>query len=243
MMRPVKLALLVLIAPIYFGLIAGIAPRCAGRPGFRGWYWRAVKRACARLLWLVDVMTEISPAARDAIAGDTGSIIVVNHRSHLDGFTLMQALPDTKWVTFAAKTELFGAWLLGRGFREAGVVEIDRKNGKLALDTLTAAVADMPARRSVVLFIEGTRTGGDGLGVFKPGAILAARATDRAIRPIVLTGSDVLLPRGRTLPRPGTVRIDVLDLFHPDPAVTVDADLARLRLAMRAVFDGTARGL
>lgn len=243
MMRPFKLVLLVLGAPVYFGIIAGILPRCGDKPGFRGWYWRFIKRACSRLLWLVDVNTEISPTARAAMADDTGSIIVVNHRSHLDGFTLMDTLPDEKWFTFAAKKELFDSGLLARGFRCAGLVEIDRKQGKIALDTLTEAIRAMPDRRSVVLFIEGTRTGGDSLGAFKPGAILAARETGRSIRPIVLTGSDKLLPRGKNLPKPGTVRINVLDTFHPDLTATVDEDVARLRMEMCKVFDGTAKGV
>ena len=242
-MRPVKLALLCVIAPVYFGFIAGIASRLPERPGFRGWYWRMVKRACSRMLWLLDVKTEISPAARAAIAADTNSIIVVNHRSHLDGFTLMDTIPDEKWFTFAAKKELFDSRFLGRGFRRAGLVEIDRKQGRHALDTLTEAIRDMPVRRSVVLFVEGTRTGGDSLGEFKPGAILAARETGRVIRPIVICGSGPLLPKGRTFPRPGTVRIEVLESFHCDPTASVEEDLERLRIEMCKVFDGEAKGL
>ncbi len=242
-MRVIKLGLLCVVAPIYFGFIAGIASRLPERPGFRGWYWRKVKRACSRMLWMLDVKTEISPAARAAIAADTGSIIVVNHRSHLDGFTLMDTIPDEKWFTFAAKKELFDSGFLSRGFRRAGLVEIDRKQGSHALGTLTDAIRAMPARRSAVLFVEGTRTGGDTLGAFKPGAILAARDTGRTIRPIVICGSGPLLPKGRTIPKPGTVRIEVLDSFVCDPSVSVDDDLGRLRGEMCGVFDGTARGL
>lgn len=243
MMRPFKLVMLVLVAPAYFGIIAGILPRCGDKPGFRGYYWRFIKRACSRLLWLMDVKTEISPAAAVALANDTDSIIVVNHRSNLDGFTLMDTIPDEKWFTFAAKKELFDSGFLSRGFRRAGLVEIDRKHGKLALNTLTNAIRQMPARRSAVLFAEGTRSGGESLGAFKPGAVLAARDTGRALRPIVIRGADRLLPRGKTIPKPGTVEIHVLPPFQCDPAATVEDDLARLHLEMCKVFDGTASGL
>ena len=170
-------------------------------------------------------------------------IIVVNHRSHLDGFTMMDTIPDQKWFTFAAKKELFESGLLSRGFRHAGLVEIDRKNGKLALDTLTEAVRVMPARRSLALFAEGTRTRDTSLGTFKPGAVLAARATGRIIRPIVIIGSDTLLSRDDKLPKSGSIRLEVLKPFHCDLQASVDDDLARLRLEMCKVFDGVTTGL
>ena len=243
MTRIPKLIGLILIGPFIFGYLAAIAPRFVTGRGSRGHFWRVTKRSCSILLWLLDVKTKMSPAAKAALAEDENSIIMVNHRSHLDGFTMMDTIPDEKWFTFAAKKELFQSGFLSRGFRHAGLVEIDRKNGSLALETLTDAIRNMPARRSVVLFAEGTRTGGETLGDFKPGGVLAARATGRTIRPIVICGSDTLLPRDATLAKPGTIRLEVLPPFHCDPEASVDDDLARLRLEMCKVFDGTTAGL
>ncbi|MEL6618878.1 MAG: lysophospholipid acyltransferase family protein [Pseudomonadota bacterium] len=236
--RLIKRAGLVLLGPAYFIYIAFVPLLCVRRAGFRGWYWRLVKRACSRLLWLLSIRAEMTDADKQALEGDTDSIIVINHRSHLDGFALMHVVPDRKWFTFAAKKELCDAPLLRTGFTGAGLVEIDRKNGKLAVETLMEAVRAMPARRSVVLFAEGTRAGGDSLGAFKAGAVLVARETGKAIRPIIIHDSDLLLPRGRFLPRPGTIRVEALDPFVCDPDASVDEDVARLRVAMVAVFDG-----
>lgn len=243
-LRVLKRAALVGLGPFYFIYVAFVPLLCGTRQGFRGWYWRLVKRACARLLWLLSIRAEMTEAGAAALAADTGSIIVINHRSHLDGFALMDALPDAKWITFAAKKELCDAALLRRGFKGAGLVEIDRRSGQVALDTLTAAVQAMPARCSVVLFPEGTRARSEGLGAFKAGAVLVARATGRTIRPIVLSGSDRLLPRGRFLPKSGSIRIDVLPPFEVDPeGASVDADVARLRGAMMDVYgDGAQAG-
>lgn len=235
--RVVKRMALVLLGPFYFGFIGFVPLLCARRRGFAGWYWRLVKRACSRLLWLLSIRADISAADRQALGEDTDSLIVINHRSHLDGFVLMDVVPDQKWFTFAAKKELFETPLLRTGFTGAGLVEIDRKSGKLALETLSEAVKAMPARRSVVLFPEGTRARTETLGTFKAGAVLVARETGRTIRPIVIRDSDLLLPRGRTAPRSGTIRVDVLPPFTCDPTVSVDEDLDRLRAAMLAVFD------
>ena len=237
LVRLLKRTVLLLLGPFYFLIIAFVPLLCAGRKGFRGWYWRQVKRACSRLLWLLSVRAEMSEAERRDLAGDTNSIIVINHRSHLDGFTLMHVVPDEKWFTFAAKKELCDAKLLSTGFKGAGLVEIDRKSGSVAMGTLSQAVRDMPQRRSVVLFPEGTRTKGQSLGEFKAGAVLVARETGRTIRPIVIHDSDRLLPRGRFFPRSGTIRVEALAPFECDLSASVDDDVARLRAAMMAVFE------
>lgn len=237
-LRALKRTALFLLGPFYFLYIAFVPLLCSKRRGFCGWYWPLVKRACSRLLWLLSIRTEITKADRAALAADTGSIIVINHRSHLDGFALMDVMPDAKWITFAAKKELCNAALLRRGFKGAGLVEIDRQSGTVALETLTASVRAMPARRSVVLFPEGTRTKSESLGTFKAGAVIVARATGRTIRPIVIHASDRLLPRGKLLPKCGTIRIEVMPSFECDLSASVDEDVARLRSTMMAVFDG-----
>lgn len=234
--RLIKRAVLILLGPIYFLFVAFVPLICARRQGFRGWYWRLVKRACSRLLWLLSIRVEMAEDARAALSADRDSLIVINHRSHLDGFTLMDAVPDDKWFTFAAKKELCDAALLRTGFKGAGLVEIDRRSGKVAMETLSRAVKEMPARRSVVLFPEGTRTKSKSLGAFKAGAVLVARETGRVIRPIVILNSDQLLPRGRFFPYSGTVRIKVLAPFVCDLDASPDDDVARLRATMMAVF-------
>ena len=235
--RALKRAVLFLLGPFYFLFVAFVPLLCSHRRGFRGWYWPFVKRACSRLLWLLSIRADMTEVDRAALAADTGSIIVINHRSHLDGFALMDVMPDAKWITFAAKKELCDAALLRHGFKGAGLVEIDRKSGQIALETLTAAVQAMPARRSVVLFPEGTRTKSESLGAFKAGAVLVARTTGRTIRPIIIHASDRLLPRGKFLPKSGTIRVEVLPSFECDRAASVDEDLARLRSAMMKAFD------
>ncbi|MEO0378661.1 MAG: lysophospholipid acyltransferase family protein [Pseudomonadota bacterium] len=235
--RWMKRAALLVCGIPYFLYLAFIPSLCARRPGFRGWYWNRVKRACSRLLWLLSIRARMDPDQQAQLAGDENSIIVINHRSHLDGFTLMHVIPDAKWFTFAAKKEFWDSRLLRTGFDGAGLVPIDRASGSVAMETLTAAVKNMPARRSVVLFPEGTRTKTESLGPFKAGAVLVARETGRSITPIVIHDSDLLLPRSATIPRSGTIHVEALPPFHCDLTVSVDEDVARLRAQMLAVFE------
>ncbi len=235
-LRLLKRAVLILFGFFYFLFIAFVPLLCARRKGFRGWYWRLVKRACSQLLWLLSIRVAISAEDKKALAEDENSIIVINHRSHLDGFTLMDAIPDQKWFTFAAKKELCDARLLSTGFKGAGLVEIDRSSGKIAMETLKDAVHSMPKRRSVVLFPEGTRTNSEELGAFKAGAVVVARETGRTIRPIVILHSRKLLPKGKFFPKSGTITLVALPPFQCDPALSVDEDTKRLRDEMQAVF-------
>ena len=234
--RLVKRTALVFLGPFHFLFVAFVPLLLSKRRGFRGWYWRLVKRACSRLLWLLSIRSHMSAEDQQMLREDTNSTIVINHRSHLDGFALMDVVPDQKWITFAAKKELCDAPLLRTGFTGAGLVEIDRKSGKLAMETLKEAIGSMPLRRSVVLFPEGTRARTKSLDTFKAGAVVAARATGRAIRPIVIRGSDRLLARGKAIPKSGIIEIEVLPLFVSDLKATVDEDVARLRAAMVQVF-------
>ena len=234
--RLLKRTFLMLVGPFYFFYIAFAPLLCSKKSRFRGWYWRAVKQALSRLSWVRSFRTVISIEDLQTLSDDTNSIIVINHRSDLDGFALMDVMPDQKWITFAAKKELCEATLLRNGFTGAGLVEIDRKSGKLAMETLKQEIRAMPARRSVVLFPEGTRARTSSLGDFKAGAVVAARETGRGIRPIVTRGSDDLLARGDVIPKSGAIKIYVLPLFICDSAASVDEDVARLRTAMLNVF-------
>ncbi|MFK7871518.1 MAG: hypothetical protein AB8B58_20065, partial [Roseobacter sp.] len=81
--RLLKRCVFFVAGPFYFLFIGFVPLLCAKRRGFRGWYWRLVKRACSRLLWLLSIRVVMPQDERDALAADTGSIIVINHRSHL----------------------------------------------------------------------------------------------------------------------------------------------------------------
>lgn len=234
-----RLVSLFIIGPPVFLFIAYIPLLCKSRQGFRGWYWRLVKRSCSLLLWFLNIRTSISDDNIESLAKDTNSIIACNHRSLLDGFVLMDTIPDEKWFTFASKKELFDSPLLRTGFVAADLVKIDRASGRSAMQELTRAVVDMPSRRSAVMFVEGTRSTGSSLGNFKAGVVVSARKSGRKIRPIVIRHSDRLMPKGKRIPRAGTVEVCVLPAFDCDLNATVEEDLARLRSKMKDVFDGS----
>jgi 1-acyl-sn-glycerol-3-phosphate acyltransferase len=87
---------------------------------------------------------------------------------------------------------------------------------------------------SLALFPEGTFIEEPGLGRFRSGAFAAAIKAGIPVVPVVISGSRHLLPAGRTLPRYGNLRIDILNPIDPSDGAFGNsrmlADLARQKI-------------
>jgi 1-acyl-sn-glycerol-3-phosphate acyltransferase len=219
---------LLVFGPALF-VFLGVAPLFFKHtPEFRQTYWRWIKRGLRVVLRLLSIEVRVSPQSLQRLMEDENSVIAANHKSHLDVVALLSIMPDEKWVTFSPKVELYKIPFFARGFTAAGCIPIDRDNPRAALRTLIKAVSEKPARESLILFPEGTRWRGEGVGPFKAGVMLVAKAQKRSVRPICIHGSDKLLPPGSAWPKIGAITIEVLPSFTPDEAST-DENLARLQ--------------
>jgi 1-acyl-sn-glycerol-3-phosphate acyltransferase len=75
---------------------------------------------------------------------------------------------------------------------------------------------------SVLVFPEGTRnSGSDGLLAFQSGAFILLLKSEVSAVPLVLDGTNRILPRGARLLRPGTVRIRALSPVNPAERYTL----------------------
>ena len=111
-----KRFLLLFYGPIAFLFVALAPVFCARRKGFRGWYWRVARRLIKVLLSALSIRVEIDEESRARLANASGSIIVANHKSHLDGLALISVTPDSRHLTFGAKVELMKVPFFRRGF-------------------------------------------------------------------------------------------------------------------------------
>ena len=219
---------LLIYGPLVF-VFLGVAPLFFKHtPEFRERYWGWIKRALRILLRALSIEVRISQQSLQRLMEDQNSVIAANHKSHLDVVALLSVMPDEKWVTFSPKVELYKVPFFARGFEAAGCIPIDRANPRTALRTLIKAVSEKPARESLILFPEGTRWRGPGIGPFKAGVMLVAKAQKLSVRPICIEGSEKLLPPGSAWPKAGIITIEVLPSFTPDAAST-DENLARLQ--------------
>jgi 1-acyl-sn-glycerol-3-phosphate acyltransferase len=139
---------------------------------------------------------------------DSGGFVVVsNHLSHLDPFTLGHFLYDNGYpVRFLAKESVFRIPLAGRIIRNARQIPVYRETDEAAL-AFSAAVAAVHEGECVGVYPEATLTRDPGLWPMqgKTGAARIALTTGCPVVPVAQWGPQEILPpysnRPHLLPR------------------------------------------
>ncbi|HEY6554623.1 MAG TPA: lysophospholipid acyltransferase family protein [Vicinamibacteria bacterium] len=161
----------------------------------------------------------------ERLAGARNVVVMPNHTSHLDAailFGLIDLQPKA-----VVKKELYSFPFLHYCLRYAGFIEIDRKDPMQSKRAIDRAVKALAAGSTFIIFPEGTRSRTGELGPFKKGGFVVAIEAGSRILPLAVSGATELLPPGRFLIKPGTVRIRVLDAV--DASKYSYADRERLR--------------
>ena len=148
-----------------------------------------------------------------------------NHASNLDApilFGLIDLQPKA-----VLKRELYAFPFVHYCLRYAGFIEIDRKDAVQSKGAIARAVAALKAGSTFIIFPEGTRTRTGALGPFKKGAFVVAIEAGSTIVPLAVSGASALLPPGRFLIRPGTIKVRVLDAVDASKYSYVDRERLR----------------
>jgi 1-acyl-sn-glycerol-3-phosphate acyltransferase len=192
----------------------------------------------APLFGLLDLLVRTEVRGLERIESlDCPVLFVANHTSHLDTPVLLRSLPahQRRRIAVAAAQDYFfddpvvGA-LVGLGI---GAFPLARgANVRPLLDRCTRL---RDGGLSMLFFPEGTRSTTGEIGPFKHGVGLIALKLGLPVVPIRTRGLFEVLPKGRTLPRPGRVSVHVGEplVFEPDtpkPQVT-----ASISAALRAL--------
>mgnify|MGYP001064011072 CR=1 FL=1 len=225
----IKRLILVMYGPIAFMYIALAPVFCGRKNGFRNWYWRAARKQIRSLLWFLDISIDIDAESLAKLSENDGSLIIANHKSNLDVLELVSVIPDDRWVTFGAKIELTKLPFFKGGFKGAGILVVDRKAGKTALQSLIDGYSRADPCVSLALFPEGTRVDGPALGKFKAGSIRIAQELEKSIQPICIFGACDLMPRHRVFPGTGCIQVRVLEHFDVQVGAPVRDETQRLQ--------------
>jgi 1-acyl-sn-glycerol-3-phosphate acyltransferase len=133
-------------------------------------------------------------------------IMVANHVSWFDVFTLIAAMPGRS--LFVAKKELSRIPLFGPAVAACGHVFIDRSDRKRAVDSLAVVRKKLEEDCStIIMFPEGTRSKTGELQPFKKGAFVLAIQTGVEVVPAAISGSRSVMRKGSIRIRPGTIRV------------------------------------
>ncbi len=162
-------------------------------------------------------MFEFSSRGTENIPTEGPFIITPNHVSYLDAFAVAAALDLERlhriyWAGFtgAAFKNVFFRYFS----RLSRTIPIDPEHGILSGMALAATV--LSRRQGLVWFPEGERSPDGRLQPFKSGIGLLLTHYPVPVIPAFVHGTERILPRGRAIPRPGTIHLTFGPRLDPD---------------------------
>lgn len=179
------------------------------------------------ILWISRVKVTVTGAGK--LEPGRSYIYMPNHQSNADIPLLLGRLPvQFRWL---AKAELFRIPIFGRAMRGVGYISIDRSNRKSAFASLEQAANTIRKGTSVLIFPEGTRSRDGHILPFKKGGFVLAVDSGVPIVPIIIRGTQGIIPKGHFMIRPAPVTMEILDPVASADYTrkTKDALLERIR--------------
>jgi 1-acyl-sn-glycerol-3-phosphate acyltransferase len=175
------------------------------------WRRRLVRTAARTALRMSGTGFDAEGAQR--LPAGVPCVLVCNHSSWLDAPLLMAWLPSG--FTFVAGEVLGRQRFVGFLLRRIGTEFVERHDPLQAV-TDAARLARAAERRSLVFFPEGGLAPSPGVRPFRMGAFVVAAEAGRAVVPVGMKGTRSMLPPGRKMVRPGSVRLSVGEAILPD---------------------------
>ncbi len=192
-------------------IITSIADPTGNFVHFIGKFWSRMN------LFLVGA--KISIMGIEHITGQSSYIIMSNHQSQFDVWSLIGYLPlQLRWVM---KKELHKVPIFGFACERMGHIFVDRHNPGKSHEELKVLKDKFSKGASVVFFPEGTRSPDGKLLPFKKGGFVMSIQTGIPVLPVTVNGSRLLLPKDSTKFLPGTIQIIIHEPIRVD-AYTYD---------------------
>jgi len=147
-------------------------------------------------LWLLASGTRLTVEGEQNLDPDRSYVVVANHLSTLDIMTCFLTIPVP--IRFLAKKELFQIPVFAQAMRAVGIIEVDR-SARSAVHAKVNEQAEqlIAAKRSLIIFPEGTRPRDGAMRPFKKGAFTMAISGQLPIIPLTIHGSYEAFPPGR----------------------------------------------
>src|SRR3989339_585028 len=107
---------------------------------------------------------------------------ILTHQSMMDIKLSLACIPIN--FSFISKDTIFRIPILGAYMKASGHIPIKRSEDRKAYETLLTAVKKLTAKKSLVVFPEGTRSENGQLGAFKRGISLIILKSGRRVVPM-----------------------------------------------------------
>lgn len=183
--------------------------------------------------FILTIVFGISPVRQ---IEDQQCIIVANHNTHIDILILLRLFPlgRVNKVKVIAAKDYFSKGLAGFfGQLVFNLILVDRSSRKVdtALAPLRQALAD---GYSMIIFPEGTRGDPGVLERFKTGVgQLSVDYPKLPVYPVFLKGVEKTLPRGRFLPIPFNISIQISEPLYGKDYITNQSSSGRKKLTAK----------
>ena len=200
----------------------------AGGVVLRMYFWRrnlhcacdAAARNWAKwILWATGVKVRFQ--GLENLSLDSPQIVVGNHQSWYDVFSLAAELPVR--YRFVAKKELGSIPIFGKAWKQCGHVSVDRGNREAAIEAMDQAWREVREEKlTMVLFPEGTRSPDGRLKAFKKGAFVLAVQGQVPLVPVAILGSRQIMGKGDLGMKSGEILVKIGDPIQTEGATIRD---------------------
>lgn len=163
---------------------------------------------------------------------DQNFLIVSNHQGTFDIPILLGTLEVP--LGFVAKKELGRIPMISWWMRLIGCIFLDRENRRIQVQQIRETVENLKEGHSMVIFPEGTRSGGGRMGEFSKGSLNIAIKAGVPILPVTLKDSYTVMSAGGKQIKGGTVLLTLHEIV--DPALLSKEDQADLHSRVREVI-------
>ncbi|MFD1033030.1 lysophospholipid acyltransferase family protein [Metaplanococcus flavidus] len=144
---------------------------------------------------------------------DGPALLVSNHEGNFDIPVILSSIP--KPFGFISKQEVKKFPVIPTYMEDMNCIFIDRTDRRSALKSIGDTAQKLKEGHSILIFPEGTRSKGQGLGEFKAGFMRIASDAGVPIVPIAINGTADIMEKNNNKIMAAQVRLQILEPFMP----------------------------
>lgn len=148
-------------------------------------------------------------------------LFISNHEGNFDIPVLLSTIP--KPFGFISKKEVKKLPIIPVYMEEMNCVFLDRTDRRSSFKSITDSVEKLKSGHSILIFPEGTRSKGEGIGEFKSGFMRIAKDAGVPIVPIAIHGTSYIMEKNNNKIRPAHVKVQVLTPYDVEFIKETDA--------------------
>lgn len=146
-------------------------------------------------------------------------LIVSNHEGNFDIPVILSSI--SKPFGFISKKEVKKLPVIPVYMEDMNCVFIDRTDRRSALKSISDTAEKLKDGHSILIFPEGTRSKGNGLGEFKAGFIRIAADAAVPILPLAIQGTADVMEKNDNKIKPAKITLQILEPIVPETFISM----------------------